>query len=230
MVPHEGEPAAGPWRVRPLAELVDRLLTAAGPPPDRPAVLGIGGRSSGGKTTLAGRLAAAIPRSAVVHTDDIAWHHAVLDWDRLLAAGVLEPVRRGEPVAYRPPKWDERGRPGAIEVPAGTRVLLVEGVGVTRRALAPLLDATVWVQSDAAEMVRRDAVRVAAGETSPAAYAAWMAEENPFQLADRAWERATVIVCGTPELPHDPRTEVVLAEPVDRRGLPWPAAGPRMLR
>ena len=96
-------------------------------------------------------------------------------------------------------------------MPAGTRVLIVEGVGVTRRALAPLLDATVWVQSDAAEMTRRDAVRVAAGETSPAGYATWMAQENPFQLADRAWERATVIVCGTPELPHDPRTEVVLA-------------------
>ena len=54
---------------------------------------------------------------------------------------------------------------------------------------------------------------MAAGETSPAGYAAWMAEENPFQLADRAWERATAIVCGTPELPHDPRTEVVVAAP-----------------
>jgi hypothetical protein len=213
VLPPEGEPVAGPWRVEPLTGLVRLLLAAAGPPPDRPAVIGIGGRSSGGKTTLAARLAAAIPGSAVVHTDDVAWYHAVLDWDELLVTGVLEPARRGEPVAYRPPKWDERRRPGAIEVPAGTRVLLVEGVGVTRRALAPLLDATVWVQSDAAEMERRDAVRVAAGEISPAGYAAWMAQEHPFQLADRAWERATVVVAGTPELPHDPRTEVVLGTP-----------------
>ncbi len=75
------------------------------------------------------------------------------------------------------------------------------------------MDATVWVQSDAAETARRDADRVAAGEISPAGYAAWMAEEDPFLRADRAWERATAIVCGTPELPHDPRTEVVVAAP-----------------
>jgi hypothetical protein len=38
-----------------------------------------------------------------------------------------------------------------------------------------------------------------------------MAEENPFLLDDQAWERATVVVAGTPELPHDSRTEVVVA-------------------
>jgi len=39
--------------------------------------------------TLADRLAAAVPGARVVHTDDIAWHHAVLDWADLLADGVL---------------------------------------------------------------------------------------------------------------------------------------------
>jgi hypothetical protein len=34
-----------------------------------------------------------------------------------------------------------------------------------------------------------------------------MAEEDPFLLADRAWQRATAIVAGTPELPYGPRTE-----------------------
>ena len=130
VVPHDGEPAAGAWRVMALAELGRVLL--AGPPAGRPLVLGVGGRSSSGKTTLAGRLATEVSPAVVVHTDDIAWRQSVLDWDQLLISGVLEPARRGRPVAYRPPKWNEHGRTGAVEVPAGTRVLIVEGVGATR--------------------------------------------------------------------------------------------------
>lgn len=76
--------------------------------------------------------------------------------------------------------------------------------------MAPLLDAAVWVQSDTAELERRNRARVAAGEMSPAGFASWMAQEDPFLLADRAWERATAIVAGTPVLPHDPTAEVVM--------------------
>jgi hypothetical protein len=211
VVPHQGEPASGRWRVISLDELAGLLLAAAGRPADRPAVLGVGGRSCSGKTALAGRLAGVIPGAVVVHTDDIAWRQAVLDWEHLLIGGVPEPARAGQPVSYRPPKWDEHDRPEAIVVPAGTSVLIVEGVGATRQALAPLLDATVWVQADAAELARRNTARVAAGEITPSDHRAWMAEEDPFLLADRPWERATAIVAGTPELPHDPRTEVAVA-------------------
>lgn len=208
MILSPGEPVAGPWRVAPLSELVGLLLADA--PAGRAAIVAVDGRSAGGKTTLAGRLAAVIPGSVVVHTDDVAWWHAVMAWDDLMRDGILDPVRRGEPVSYRPPKWDERDREGSIDVPPGTRVLLVEGVGSSRRSLAPLLDAAVWVQTDAAERDRRDAARMAAGEVDQATYDSWMAEENPFFQADRPWERATVIVAGTPVLPHDPATEVVL--------------------
>ena len=46
---------------------------------------------------------------------------------------------------------------------------------------------------------------------SPPDHAGWMAEEIPFNAAQRTWERADVIVCGTPEIRCDPRTEVVVA-------------------
>ena len=77
---------------------------------------------------------------------------------------MLEPVRAGEAVAYRPPAWDARDRPGAVTVPAGLTLLVVEGVGSSRRALAH----------------------------------SWMAEELPFLAADRPWERAGLVVAGTP--------------------------------
>jgi hypothetical protein len=38
-----------------------------------------------------------------------------------------------------------------------------------------------------------------------------MAEERPFLAADRPWERAGLVVAGTPGLPHDPATELVVA-------------------
>jgi hypothetical protein len=41
----------------------------------------------------------------------------------------------------------------------------------------------------------------------------WMAEEIPFNTTQRTWERADIIVCGTPEIPYDPSTEIVIAPP-----------------
>lgn len=179
-----------------IAEFAAVVLAHVGAPDGRPAVLAVDGRSASGKSTLAGRLAAGIPGAVVVHTDDIAWWHAVLDWVDLLVDGVLAPVHRGEAVSYRPPKWTERGRPGAVEVPAGVRLVIVEGVGAGRRELAGWLDGIVWVGTDPAVSARRDAARIAAGETDRATFEAWMAEEVPFVADQRTWERAFAVVDG----------------------------------
>jgi hypothetical protein len=134
------EPEARPWRAVPLTVLV-RALTQRGPGSigsGRPVILAIDGRSNNGKTSLAVRIAEAVPGAAVIHTDDIAW-------------GTL--------------------------ASAGPTCLLT-------------------------------------GSWSPCTAAAWMAEEIPFNAAQRAWERADVIVCGTPEIPCDPITEIVVAPPL----------------
>jgi len=176
------------------AQLAARLAELVGP--TRPALVAIDGHSSSGKSTLASRLAAILPRAAVVHTDDVAWHHSVLDWGDLLVTGIVEPVRAGRAVAYRPPAWDERERAGAIEVPAGVDWLLVEGVGVSRAELAPQFHAVVYVDTDPEVRAARDAVRVAAGEISPASYADWMRQEDVHFAADRPQERADLVVRG----------------------------------
>lgn len=208
------EPAAGPWRVVAVPDFAGMVLAEAGPPlGGRPRVVAIDGRSSSGKTTLARRLEDAIPGAATVHTDDVAWWHSPFGWSDLMADGVLEPLRRGEAVAFRPPAWDERRRQGAIEVPAGAPVVIVEGVGAGRRETGHLVDAVVWVQSDRDVRERRDAVRVAAGEIEPDAYERWMREELAFVAEQRAWERAFAVVAGTPALEHDPASQVVVAPP-----------------
>jgi hypothetical protein len=216
------EPEAGPWRVALLADVVGSLLRSlpAGREAGRPVIMALDGRSNNGKTTLAARIASAATRSAVVHTDDIAWQHSRFGWADLLVDGILTPARQGEPVAYRPPRWQDHGRSGCITVPAGCSLLIVEGVGAGRIETAGLIDALIWVQADQDEADRRGLDRVGRPGQSPTILATqeWMAEEIPFVAADRAWERADLIVCGTPKLAYDPATQLVVAAPVRPAG------------
>jgi hypothetical protein len=220
------EPEAGPWRVELLTAVTEALM---GRGPDRivsgrPVILAVDGRSNAGKTTLAARIAGAVPGSAVVHTDDIAWEHSRFGWSDLLADGILAPVRQGRGVSFRPPRWAEHGREGSIDVPADCPLVVIEGDGAGRREVGHLIDALIWVQSDEREVVRRAWARADAidganmpADGSPPDDAGWMTEEIPFNTDQRTWERANLFVCGTPEIPFDSVTEIVVAEPRSRQ-------------
>jgi energy-coupling factor transporter ATP-binding protein EcfA2 len=199
------------WRVLPIEQLARLLADCARRGPRPVGLVAVDGHSASGKTTLARRLAAALPRSAVLHSDDLAWHHSLFDWRELLLDGVLRPLWAGHAVDYRPPPWSERGRAGSIRVAAGTEILVLEGVGASRRDLTDLVDAAVWVETDEPERARRDDERIAAGEVTREVYDSWMAVENPFLAADRPWTRADAVVAGNSPLPHDPETEVVVS-------------------
>lgn len=217
------EPEAGPWRAELLTAVIEALIgrEPGGVVSGRPVVLAVDGRSNAGKTTLAARICAAVPGSVVVHTDDIAWEHSRFGWSDLLIDGILGPVRQGRGVKFRPPQWVEYGREGSIDVPADCTLLVIEGDGAGRREVGKLIDALIWVQSDEREAARRGRARAAHADAidganrpadgSPPDDAAWMAEEVPFNTDQRTWERADLIVCGTPEIAFDPATEIVVA-------------------
>lgn len=228
-----GEPEAGPWRVELLSTVIE--ATARHGPgkavSGRPVVLAVDGRSNAGKTTLAARIWRTVPGSAVVHTDDIAWEHSRFGWADLLIEGILVPVHQGRAVSFRPPRWAEHGREGSINVPAGCPLLVVEGDGAGRKEAAHLIDSLIWVQSDERETERRSRGRAEKPDPMDVANmpadgsrpddSAWMAEEIPFNAAQRTWERADVIVCGTPELSCDPVTEIVAAPPLPEPPASW---------
>jgi len=192
------------------ADVMARLSDLAAVADGAVRVLAVDGRSGGGKTTVAGRLAEAIDTCAVVHTDDIAWHHSFFDWTDLLIENVLIPFRRGEAVDYRPDAWRERDREGSISVPAGVEWLIVEGVGAARRELVPLVDAVLWVQSDDAIARERGIARDGGDEAATSFWDEWMAAEEPFLAHHRPWERADLIVNGTPPNGTDP-AEILVA-------------------
>jgi hypothetical protein len=226
-----GEPAAGPWRVEPVDVFARWLAEAAGTPVGRPRLIAVDGRGGGGKTALAERLCRAMRPAAVVHSDDVAWAHSRFGWDDLMIGGVLQPLRAGHPVHYRPPGWDRDGREGHLDVAAGASAVIIEGVGVSRRGLAPLVDVVIWVQSDFGEAKRRGIQRDMAEldrdeDEALRLWDEWAAEEVPFLLEDQPWLRAHVIVGTASSLPHDAETEVVVSPPLIHGGdrVP-PAAG-----
>jgi hypothetical protein len=208
----DGEPRFGPWRPRRIDDVLDDL--------GRPHVVAVDGRGGGGKTTAAEHIAARVPGAAVVHTDDVAWKHAMFDWAELMAEGVLRPVRRGEAVAFRPPAWDAQQRPGAVVVRAACPLVVVEGVGIGRRDLADLVDALVWMHIDLDVARPRALVRDGGGAAEEAFWDEWQAEERPFLAADRPWERADLVVDGAPAVPYDPVTELVVSDGGVRSPLP----------
>jgi hypothetical protein len=160
---------------------------------------------------VAALLHRSVAASAIIHTDDVAWHHSFFEWSDLLVEGILKPLRNGRAVSYRPPGWDKRGRPGAIEVPAGMDLVIVEGVGASRIEVMPWIDRALWVQSDLEEAERRGIARDGGTQEARDFWHEWGAQESDFLERQRPWERATAIVNGTPTEPYDQSTEIIVA-------------------
>ena len=205
-----GEPAAGPWRAVPIGVLLALVLDHGPAPAGRPWIVAVDGRAGSGKSTLADRLCRGLPNAAVVHTDDFIGY-SFFGWNDLLVEGVLRPLRAGCAVHYRPPGGDPHGGRGPIAIAAGLDLVVVEGVGSSRTALGPWIDRSAWVQADVEEAVRRGIARDGGPEVAGALWGEWMVEEVAFLAQDRPWERASLIVAGTPSQPYGRDTEVLVA-------------------
>lgn len=223
------EPSHYSWTVRSIDDVLSDLIggprlrpdSDAEPAPLRtgPRFVAIDGRGGAGKTTLATRLQARTPGTAIVHTDDLAWNHSIFDWADVMIRHVISPLASGEPVSYRPPGWVRERRPGAVEVPSDARLVLIEGTGAVRHELSPYLDGSLWVRTPPSEAVRRLVARDGAEKTERD-LATWAPEEDRFFRRHLPWLRADVIVDGAPTLPHDPEVEtVVAAQPARRAGV-----------
>ncbi len=77
-------------------------------------------------------------------------------------------------------------------------VVLVEGVSASRRELGDLLDVAIWVDGDIAEQERRGVMRDGGDEAAQRFWDEWQAAERPLLDADRPWDRADLLVLGTP--------------------------------
>lgn len=112
-------------------------------------LVAVDGHAGSGKTTLAGRLSAALGGAPVVHLDNLATHREPFGWTERLRAQVLEPLARGAAGRHAVYDWSAGAFGGDREVPVAP-VVLLEGVGAGRRAVRPHLAALLWMELDQA--------------------------------------------------------------------------------
>ena len=160
----------------------------------------VDGPAGSGKTTFAGRLAAAVgPFTPVVHMDDL-----YAGWTRTgavarLEAGVLAPLAAGRPGSYHRYDWAAgRFSPDAVPVPAGP-VLVVEGCGSAPRRLDRWTTLRVWIQAPAEVRVRRGLARD--GAALAPQWHAWLALEAAEFAREDTRARAHLRVDGAPVTP-----------------------------
>lgn len=145
-----GPPAPSGAGAGPLPALAARLR-ALEPSCGPVRLVAVDGHAGSGKTTFAGRLAAALGGAPVVHLDDVATHEELFDWTERLRRAVLEPLARGADAAGPVYDWTTRRFGPAVPVPCAP-VALIEGTGAGRAALRPYLARVLWMEMD-----RRDA-------------------------------------------------------------------------
>lgn len=136
-----------------LDDLIARIETLRDAQPR--TVVAISGYGGSGKSTLAKALAAAIDGSTRLRGDDFLEpersHRRSSDWDGVertrLRSEVLEPYRRGEAVRFGPYDWNAGGLGPVVDLP-GTRVLLVDAIGILHPDLDGCFDLSIWVDVD----------------------------------------------------------------------------------
>jgi uridine kinase len=155
--------------------------------------VGVDGLGAAGKSTLARRIAAALPGARIIAVDDFG-RAGVRGWDRaLFVASVLEPLRAGRPARYQ--RWDlvaDVGRDWVEVAPGGP--IVVEGVSATDDRVSVPWDVTLWLDVPAA--VRSE--RIARRDPDPALQELWRTDwwpsEQAYAAAQQPWARVDAVV------------------------------------
>ncbi|WP_406448284.1 hypothetical protein OG782_05610 [Streptomyces sp. NBC_00876] len=158
-------------------------------------LIAVDGHAGSGKSTFAGRLAAALGGAPVLHLDDLATHEEPFAWTGRLREQVTGPLSRGEHGRYAPYDWTDRtfGPARGLE-PAP--VVLIEGVGAGRRALRPFLAHLLWMDLTAEEAWERGRRRD--GIALSAFWDGWTAAETAHFSADPSRPSADTLVRQLP--------------------------------
>ena len=161
----------------------------------------IDGPAGSGKTTVAGQLAAAFGRDALlVAIDDLYAGWTLTGARARLQAGVLRPLAEGRPGAFHRFDWSTRWFVREATVVPVPRVLLLEGCGSSPRALDPWTTLRVWVEAPADLRLARGLARDGA-HLAPE-WRRWQETEAAEFAREDTRARADLLVDGarTPEL------------------------------
>jgi uridine kinase len=153
--------------------------------------IGVDGKGATGKTRLAELIAAALPRSVVVHVDDFG-RPDLQGWERdRFVRQVLQPLLAGRPGRYQ--RWDFDRNVGAEwhAVPVGVPVV-VEGVSATDERLGVPWDFTIWIEVPYRVRLAR-ALERDGPERMDRWLTDWMPSEDAYEAAQRPQDRVDLV-------------------------------------
>ncbi|MFI6108779.1 uridine kinase [Streptomyces sp. NPDC051310] len=177
----------------------DRLAAGlrALPPSCGPVrLVAVDGHAGSGKSTFAGRLAAALGGAPVLHLDDLATHEELFAWTGRLRTQVLDRLIQGHVAHFHPYDWNLR-RFGPPRPLPPDPVVVIEGVGAGRRALRPHLARLLWMEREAEESWARGRRRD--GPTQAAFWDGWTVAETRHFAADPSRPYADTLIRECPE-------------------------------
>lgn len=177
---------------RASAEYVQQIAALARAVGPAAVIIAIDGRSGSGKTTLADRLCRELRDATVIHLDDIypGWD-GLAATPPLLAAQVLEPLRRGEPASYRRFDWARGSFADSVPVPR-THYVIVEGAGSSVGIARPYADVRVWLEAEPAVRKRRGLDRD--GDAYAPHWQRWADQEDAVFAADHTAAHAHLVL------------------------------------
>ena len=193
-----------------VAELAARLAQTE-PRLGRTRLIAVDGRSGSGKSWLASELAAPLD-APVIHLDDLypGWDGLAKTAD-VLAEWVIGPLSRQQPAHWRRFDWDTMSY-AEWHTTAAAGVVVLEGCGSIRSALAGAYAARIWVEAPAAARRQRLRARPDWAAYEPFARQ-WAAGEDQLYRTEHTRQHCDVIV----ENPH-PATDGDVGLRVQLRG------------
>jgi cytidylate kinase len=193
-----------------VAELAARLAQTE-PRLGRTRLIAVDGRSGSGKSWLASELAAPLD-APVIHLDDLypGWDGLAKTAD-VLAEWVIGPLSRQQPARWRRFDWDTMSY-AEWHTTAAAGVVMLEGCGSIRSALADAYAARIWVEAPAAARRQRLRARPDWAAYEPFARQ-WAAGEDHIYRTEHTRQHCDVIV----DNPH-PATDGDVGLRVQLRG------------
>ncbi|HET7667585.1 MAG TPA: AAA family ATPase [Mycobacterium sp.] len=155
-------------------------------------IVGIDGCGGAGKTTFATRLSEALDGAPVIHTDDFASHDEPLAWWPRMLHDVIDPLLRGEPASYQPYDWVNRRRADETVTVEPNDVVIIEGVGATRKAWRDRLALRIWIDCPRDIRLARGIARD--GEELREFWIGWMKAEDAYLESEQPQLYADVVV------------------------------------